>query len=372
MSESLPEKPIFVEMTPPEIESIVVTLPPSTSGPRVSPRQQVYLYDDVMWEEFAREWVTATKGDEYIKVGRYGGAGDLGIDIAALLTSQGLFGPWDCFQCKHYGQSLMPSDAMPEIFKLLRFATAGKYLLPRTYYFVAPRNCGPTLQRLLDSPPELRSHFIEEMTKDKSTLRKNAEAADFERVLSYAQDKCDFSIFSSVSIDDMMESHSKTKYHIVRFGEVLPTRPAVDKPTDELGAHEARYVEQLMEVYEEKYPGSGFDPDSVLTHPKLGEHFRRQREDFFSAESLMNFARDSVPDETFKSLQDEVFSGVIDVAELHHASGMERLSRVLNAAVSVELTSNVLLSRARVHDRKGMCHQLANVDRLTWCQGDES
>jgi hypothetical protein len=77
-----------------------------------------------------------------------------------------------------------------------------------------------------------------------------------------------------------------------------------------------------------------------------------------------------VPEETFVSLQDELFAGVVDVAELGYPNGMERLARVLSTAVALELTSNVLLSVTRMQDRKGMCHQLANVDRLIWRRDD--
>ncbi|AUI64833.1 hypothetical protein B1H26_00775 [Amycolatopsis sp. BJA-103] len=358
-------------MVDPDVKPVVVTMPESSSGPRMTPKQQIYVYDDVQWEELVREWVTIRKVD-YLQVVRYGGAGDLGIDIAGVMTLSGLQGVWDCFQCKHYAKSLAPADAMAEIYKILRFVTAGVYVLPRAYYFVAPRNCGTKLQRMLNNPSELKEHFIKEMTKQDSVLRKDAVEKDFKRVLSFAEGEFDFSIFQSILVEDMLLVHSATRYHVVRFGERLPVRPAPDVPTDEVNAHEERYVEQLMQVYEEKYLGSAFTPESVLEHETLGEHFRRQRQDFFSAESLLKFARDSVPEETFVSLQDEVYAGVIDVAEIDYPNGMARLAQVLNSAGSLVLTSNVLITVTRVHDRKGMCHQLANVDRLKWTKGGES
>ena len=53
------------------------------------------------------------------------------------------------------------------------------------------------------------------------------------------------------------------------------------------------------------------DP-STLSVPKLKDHFRRQREAFYEAESLRVFARDSVPPGTFESLLDDIHDGVID------------------------------------------------------------
>ncbi len=46
--------------------------------------------------------------------------------------------------------------------------------------------------------------------------------------------------------------------------------------------------------------------------------YLRQRERFYHAESLKNFARDTVPTGTFDALQDEIYHGVIDVCEDYH------------------------------------------------------
>ncbi|MEP6636430.1 MAG: ABC-three component system protein, partial [Acidobacteriota bacterium] len=39
-----------------------------------------------------------------------------------------------------------------------------------------------------------------------------------------------------------------------------------------------------------------------LNHQDLGAHFARSRQEFYSAESLREFSRDSVPTGTFESL----------------------------------------------------------------------
>jgi len=98
----------------------------------------------------------------------------------------------------------------------------------------------------------------------------------------------------------------------------------------------------------------------------LDGHFGRQREAFYHAESLRVFARDTVPEGTFESLQDEIHSGVIDICDANHADGYERVKEVTQAARELQLTSNALLTRAKTKDRDGICHQLANEDRLLW------
>ena len=95
-------------------------------------------------------------------------------------------------------------------------------------------------------------------------------------------------------------------------------------------------------------------------------HFRRQRISFYNAEALRLYARDSVPEGTFEALQDDIHAGVVEIAESEHASGMDRLSEVLTASGQLDLSSHTLVSASRLDDRKGICHQLANEDRLTW------
>jgi hypothetical protein len=73
-----------------------------------------------------------------------------------------------------------------------------------------------------------------------------------------------------------------------------------------------------------------------------------------------------VPPGTFKDLQSEVHAGVVDVEAAPHQDGYARMNAVTQAAAQLQLTSNALISVVKIHDRKGMCHQLANDDRLRW------
>ncbi len=120
-------------------------------------------------------------------------------------------------------------------------------------------------------------------------------------------------------------------------------------------------------MYGEESPGEQLQQDALSSHPTHGDHFKRQRISFYSAEALYMHARDSVPEGTFEALQDDVHAGVVEVAEALHATGMDRLREVLTAATQVQLDGHTaLLSVARMDDRKGICHQLANENRLTW------
>ncbi|WP_395858067.1 ABC-three component system protein [Arachnia propionica] len=65
-------------------------------------------------------------------------------------------------------------------------------------------------------------------------------------------------------------------------------------------------------------------------------------------------------------MQSDVYSGVIDTAEAEHATGMDRLRAVLTQSGQLDLGAHSLISVSRMEDRQGICHQLANADRLTW------
>jgi hypothetical protein len=126
----------------------------------------------------------------------------------------------------------------------------------------------------------------------------------------------------------------------------------------------------LIQVYDERFPGNEFSPSIAASNTQTSDHYLRQREAFYSAEALRVFARDSVPEGTFAALQEEVFDGVIESCDRSHSDGFERLSSVLTVAGSLNLTANALIAVTEQRDRKGICHQLANENRLIWVRGE--
>jgi hypothetical protein len=174
----------------------------------------------------------------------------------------------------------------------------------------------------------------------------------------------DFSIFSTKSVVKLIEGHAKTPFHSVRFGGGLPCRPEPSSPPEEHDVRESRYIQHLFSAYS----------DSIRTDvrcvsdlsPSLNSDYLRQRERFYHAESLRNFARDTVPDGTFEKLQEEVFHGVIDTCTSSHQDGLARMRATLSQAAHISTVSNPLGSVVKTQDRQGICHQLANEDKLLW------
>ena len=346
-----------------------VTSAQVTHGPLIPPQQQLLLYSPDQWEDFVQEWAYYCLKMHYLQVQRFTGAGDRGIDVAGFADAQKLQGVWDNYQCKHYDRPIRPSDAWVEIGKIVWYSFKKNYLAPRQYFFVAPRGAGTALTALLADAQRLKAGLIANWEKYvRKEVTSTQEVLLEGDLLAYVQ-AFDFSIFDAKTALQLVEDHSKTSVHGARFGGGLPARPAAPKPPADIDATESRYVSQLLGAYAEHTKAAVPDPAALIPWPALKGHFHRQREAFYQAESLRVFARDTVPTGTFESLQEDIFDGVIDTHDAGHADGYARVCAVTKAARDLQITANALISTTKPKDRDGICHQLANEERLQWTKG---
>jgi hypothetical protein len=335
------------------------------NGPVIPPQQRLLTYSPNDWEDFVHEWAHFCLKTAYVQVQRFTGSGDMGIDVAGFVDEKGLDGVWDNYQCKHYDHALTPRDVWAEIGKIIWYSFNKKYVSPRHYYFVAPRGAGTKLSQLLSKAPELREELIanwEKNVKDKITSKQEVV---LDTALRAYVDSFDFSIFKAKTSIQLIDDHQKTPVHAARFGGGLPQRPAAAAPPKTVAPAETRYVTQLLIGYAD-VTGKPVPNPSTLTAPTLKGHFHRQRESFYQAESLRVFARDTVPQGTFESLQQDIFDGVIDTHDATYPDGYQKVCAVTKAAREVQITANALISCTQPKDRDGICHQLVNEERLRW------
>jgi hypothetical protein len=343
-----------------------------SSGIPIPKSLRVSIFSPEDWESFTEEWASSLEGS-YKRVARFGGSGDQGIDVLGFASDKGWDGERDNYQCKRYDHSLRPSDIWVEIGKVIYYSFKKEYTLPRKYYFVASQDVGTTLQKLLAKPAKLKAEAKDnwdKYCKDGITTT----PIPLEGELLEWFDKFDFSIFTSKSVVKLIEEHAQTPFHSVRFGGGLPPRPEVITPPDEHDAVESRYIQQLFNAYGHHLGACIKEVSDLSTcsKPKLKDDYLRQRERFYHAESLRNFARDTVPEGTFEKLQDEIFHGVVEVCDKAHQDGLERMRTTLSHAGAISTSANPLKSVTQVQDQQGICHQLANEDRLTWVpEGEE-
>jgi C-terminal domain 6 of the ABC-three component (ABC-3C) systems len=349
-----------------------VQLPSSSTVNKVPPfppQQLMFLFSADDWEEFLLEWGSFQK-NEYELVTRLGGANDMGVDVACFRSKNGFLGEWDNYQCKHYGPPITPQVAIPEIGKILWHIFEGHLTEPKNYYFFAPKDCGPSLKKLLLNAIDLKKKLFDDWDKWCSTSITKTEKILLEGNFRAFVENFDFTIFKYKPKLDVIEEHRKTPYFAGRFGGGLPDRPISKLPPVNPSGAETRYLEQLMEAYSD-HEKLQVKNENLGKYPKLEKHFHRQREAFYHAESLQSFARDSVPEGTYEELQEEVYQGVVDIEESSHADGFQRVKEVMGTAAILGLSANGLIQVVKVQDRHGICHQLANEDRLTWRKDDE-
>lgn len=351
----------------PAIPATSFTAAQIATGPVMPPQQRLLTYSPDEWEDFVQEWAHYCLQNIYKQVQRFAGAGDKGIDVVGFADEKRLEGVWDNYQCKHYDHALTPGDVWAEFGKVIWYSFNKEYVPPRRYYFVAPWGAGTKLGRLLSNATTLRNELIanwNKSVKDKITITQEVplDAA----LLAYVN-AFDFSKFEAKTALQLVQDHRSTPVHAARFGGGLPPRPAAGKPPLAVEPQESRYVTQLLSAYGE-HTGTTVSNPSGIVAPKLKAHFYRQREAFYQAESLRVFARDNVPEGTFESLQQDIYTGVIDTHDDDHADGYQKVCAVTKAARDMHITANALIACTNPQDRDGICHQLVNEERLRWAK----
>jgi hypothetical protein len=334
-------------------------------GQKLDPIDIIKIYSADQWEQFIREWAEALPA-RYKEVRRASGAGDRGRDIIGYAESVGS-GPWDNHQCKHYDHALYPSDIWKELAKLCYYTHNKFFSIPRTYYFVAPRGVGPDALLLLENAENMRARLIARWNEG-GLLKVGKQEIQLSGNLLAHVENFDFTIVKDLPPSKIIEQHRQTRFYAGRFGGGLVKLPpsTADVP-EEIAAHETRYVEQLLEAYGDFLVKPIGTQNDLADYPRLKSHFDRQRKHFYLAELLRNFTRDNVPEDgCFERLQDSIYDGVIDTAESDFPNGYERIKKTIDKARAIQIDSHPLTECLEGYHRSGVCHQLANTDKLKW------
>jgi hypothetical protein len=359
-----------------DIETVQPLAPPSPSGKLTNqqillgqkhdPLEVIKIYTSDQWEEFIREWAESLR-QLYKEVRRASGAGDKGRDIIGYVESVNSGGAWDNYQCKHYDHALYPSDIWKELAKLCYYTFDMKYSIPRAYYFTAPRGVGPEALALLENPANMRAGLIAIWEKG-NLLKVGKKEIQLEGQLQDYVEAFDFGIVKDLPPSKIIEEHRLTRHFAARFGGGLVRLPPdkADVP-EQIAEHESRYVEQLLGAYGDHLTTPVANLMDLEAYPKLKRHFDRQRKHFYLAELLRNFTRDNIPEDgCYERLQDAIYDGVVDTAESEHNDGFERVKKTIQVARTLQIDSHPLRECLEGYHRSGVCHQLANSDRLTW------
>lgn len=342
-----------------------VNVDTAAAGPAIAPIDRIKLFSPAEWEDFVLEWAHSLR-DKYERVDRCGGAGDMGRDVVAV-PDTATDAVWDNYQCKHYDHALTPGDVWLELGKLVYYTYLQEFTFPRRYYFVAPQGVGTTLGKLLAQPADLKAGLVDKWdSKCKSGIT-TTQGIPLDEALKKHLEALDFSRVGYIPPLTLLEQHRETPWHVARFGGGLPPRPSSIQPPPEPASIETVYLRKLFEAYGDARSCSVSTIADLQEHADLVEHYRDSRIEFYSAESLRSFSRDTLPEGSFGELQDEIFAGVRDVIRASHQDGYQRLLAVVHTARSMQITAHALVPRMHVRDRGGVCHQLANDrDDVSW------
>jgi len=331
----------------------------------LTPAEVIQTYDDVRWEEFTLEYLGAEQ-PAYAFIEPKGGAGDKGRDIVAHTVAPPASGPVDIFQCKAYEAALTPSSIWVELGKLCVFTHRGDYPVPRKYMFMAPHGVGTKLGDLLKKPVELRRQLISNWPTHCEGKISASEKFPLSGSLKFFVESFDFSRVGYVPVHDLLAQHRRTPHWHQRFKRDYPIRPEAEPPSTTPQPHELRYIEQLFAAYGDHLKIPIKDMAGLSAQPILAEHLHRSRTDFFMADSLNRFYRDQFPGGAFEHVKKQVLDGVVEVAESDHADGLARVRATVQSAIALTLSKTDYTPYIEPGDKKGVCHHLANDDKLKW------
>lgn len=325
--------------------------------------ERIRIFSDRQWEEFVLEWAHSLYA-EYSHVERCGGAGDMGRDIIAYDKND--CSVWDNYQCKHYKDGLTPTDIWVELGKLIYYTYRKEYSYPRRFYFVAQQGAGTSLSNLLKKPDKLQYELFANWDKYCRKGIRSIAMVELDDQLKTYINNLDFTIFQAIPPLKLIEQHAKTRWHVVRFGGGLPARSSFEHPPEDIAAHEANYVRELLDAYSDHLKRDVASVGDISAETDVRDHFDDSRIEFYSAEALRAFSRDTLPSGEFEILQGEVHSGIKDEIRGAHEDGFRRVMAVVKTAKSLQLSGHALNMRLSVLDRGGICHQLANDKKVRW------
>lgn len=340
-------------------------------GLPIHPLARLAQFSAEEFERFTLEWATdyLAKQTHVFEVQSRGGAGDKGRDVVVWLDSVATAPRrWQLFQCKHYDTKLGLSKAGIEIAKVLHYTHAGDYTVPESYFFVTHKGLTSPFQDLLDNPSGLKAEILLTWDNYANSITSKQTIGLSDELRKHIED-FDFSIFRAKQPHDLLAEHAQTKFHLTVFGAPLVNRLPPPSPPSTVAANEARYIEQLYRVISADMGiavGHAVDFQHSPYHARM---FARSRLTFYSAEGLKELARDQMADQQFfDSLLDEFCDGLFYLYTEPKGTPLERLKGTVQAAQSLQLGSHPLQPHVNGKDREGMCHQMANEDRLNWCK----
>ena len=332
-----------------------------SQGAPIPKLKRLEIFDEDTWEDITLELVHHWK-TQYQRIVRCGGGGDLGRDVIAYTPN----GDWENFQCKYYAKSLTLDEAIREVGKLIYYSYREEYPVPNRYYFVSPKGVTTQLLNHLMDSQKLKDELIKRWDKQCRTKITAKHKIELDTdLLSYIDSSIDFKIFDHIPSLKIIELHSQTPYHVIRFGASTRKRQKGDIPPLTPEASELTYTSELLLAFgdaEKKDVNNG----NLSTFPEYEQEYHSVRRNYYSADGLERFSRDWLPNDCYKELLDECYETISPVVMSDHKDGYARYLKVSAQAAGTNYSSHPLHHYIKVQDKKGLCHHLVNEKKVKW------
>lgn len=347
------------EIPPPKPADFSATALDVQMGAPVPVLDRLLIMSSDDWEDFTLELVHHLK-EQYRKVTKCGGGGDMGRDVIAYTASG-----WNNYQCKHYKEKLSVEDAVLEIGKICYYTYIGEYPLPERYYFVTPKGCGTNLIKALHDPQKLKSELLSRWDKTCASKITKSKIIELDSEFLAHIDTIDFSIFDDIPPLALIELHSKTPFHTLRFGLYNRRRPEIPKAPEAIAASEHIYTAALLEAFSDK-KGEVIDLSSIANHPDFKIELKSARNNFYAAESLERFSRDWLPSGYFSDLKEECHEAISATVNQQYTDGYACYLKTCEISALAQYSSHPLHPFIKIQDKKGLCHHIVNDQVFRW------
>ena len=199
----------------------------------------------------------------------------------------------------------------------------------------------------------------------------------FTKVLTDAATKSNKKSPQPVNVEDFINK-VKIENEMLVLGNAKIKLPTAKLPSQDISEEELKlnYLYALMDAYNDAEKTNIQISNRFQLKKKYRENFQEQRINFYEAESLKNFTRDSITSSSdeFQKLLDETYDGVINTCRRNYLNGYDRLLSVLEQAATIEPRSSVLYhipGMVSIKRKYGFCHMLVNDSRFNWIEEEE-
>ena len=328
----------------------------------ISEQKMLELFEPNEYEEVIEDWINGylKRLKKYKDVERIGGCGDKGRDVCAFYTIDRQ--TWDNYQCKHYACPINLSTLKQEISKLCYYTFKNAYPLPKEYFFVAPKGLSVEAHdTLYYKKKELKQSIIDEWTFQVNNMTVDEKNKLFE----YIRKSINFDIFKHISPNEFIEQFQQTNYFSFRFKQHIKLKSKLTVP-ENIDTFENTYINHILDTYSE-IENTNINKENIPD--KYIEHFKRQRKYYYSAFTIEKITRDACKNKKpFLDIKEDIYDSIIDTVEDKSIeTGYQRLSNSLREARHCQISdSNELSKIVDNSSKQGICHYLANEDKVKW------